>query len=101
MLSDKFVDMKKNWFTYIRRRFRSLKNKLGLWLLRGTDYPQHPKLEVKQTIMATTIKSVPVLREKAAVRFNSKAEKSIAKKSSVNFSKQAEIASKILKKAKI
>lgn len=51
--------------------------------------------------MAIAIKTVPVLKEKAAVRFDSNAQSSIAKKSSVKFSKQVAISSKILAKAKI
>jgi len=51
--------------------------------------------------MAIAIKSVPVLKTSAAVRFDSNAKSSIAKKSSVKFSKQAAVSSKILAKAKI
>ena len=51
--------------------------------------------------MAIAIKSVPVLKEDVAVRFNSNAQNYIAKKSTVKFSKQIAISSKILAKAKI
>lgn len=51
--------------------------------------------------MAIAIKSVPVLKEKAAEKFNSTAQASIAKKSSINFTKQIEVYSKILAKAKL
>lgn len=51
--------------------------------------------------MAITIKGVPVLKESAAVRFDSNAQDAIAKKSSVKFSQQVAISSKILAKAKI
>ncbi|MEO9258016.1 MAG: hypothetical protein ABI207_06515 [Crocinitomicaceae bacterium] len=51
--------------------------------------------------MAIAIKSVPVLREEVAVRFDRTARISIAKKSSVKFSEQIAVSSKILKKAKI
>ncbi len=51
--------------------------------------------------MAIAIKSVPVLKESVAVQFDSNARESIAKKSSVKFSRQIASASKILAKAKI
>ena len=51
--------------------------------------------------MANTIKSIPELKEKAAVTFNKKVFANAATKSSVNFSKQVSIASQILAKAKI
>jgi hypothetical protein len=51
--------------------------------------------------MAIAIKSVPVLKRSAAVRFDSNAKASVAKKSSVNFSRQVAISSKILAKAKL
>ena len=51
--------------------------------------------------MAIAIKSIPVLKDAAATTFTKKIAVSNAKKSSVNFSKQAEIASRILAKAKI
>ncbi len=51
--------------------------------------------------MAIAIKTVPVLKEKAAVRFNSSADASIEKKASIKFSKQIAISCKILAKAKI
>lgn len=51
--------------------------------------------------MAIAIKSVPVLKDEAAVRFDNTAKASIAKKSTVKFSKQVALSSKILAKAKI
>jgi hypothetical protein len=51
--------------------------------------------------MAITIKSVPVLKKSAAVRFDSNAKASMAKKSTVKFAKQVAISAKILAKAKI
>lgn len=51
--------------------------------------------------MAIAIKSVPVLKMSAAVKFNSNAQVSIAKKSSIKFSKQIAVSSVILAKAKI
>ena len=51
--------------------------------------------------MAIVIKSIPVLKNKAATAFNQKAAENTAKKFSVNFSKQASISAKILAKAKI
>lgn len=51
--------------------------------------------------MAIAIKGVPVLKESVAVRFDSNAKASLAKKSSVNFLKQIAISSKILAKAKL
>lgn len=50
--------------------------------------------------MAIAIKSVPILKDKAAEKFNSNATASIAKKSTVKFTKQIEAYSKILAKAK-
>ncbi len=51
--------------------------------------------------MATKIKSIPVLRDKAAQAFISTVKVNTAKKSSVDFSKQVSVVSKILAKAKI
>lgn len=51
--------------------------------------------------MAIAIKSIPVLKDKEAVNFTTKVNENYAKKSSVDFSKQSSIASKILAKAKI
>jgi hypothetical protein len=51
--------------------------------------------------MAIAIKSIPVLKDKAAVSFTQKVAESSAKKSSINFSKQTSISIKILAKAKL
>jgi len=51
--------------------------------------------------MAIAIKSIPVLRDKAAQAFTSSATVNTAKKSTVDFSKQVSVTSKILAKAKI
>jgi hypothetical protein len=51
--------------------------------------------------MAIAIKSIPVLKNEAAKAFLDKVSGSTAKKSSVDFSKQADVASKILAKAKL
>ncbi|WCO02905.1 hypothetical protein [Psychroserpens ponticola] len=51
--------------------------------------------------MAIAIKSIPVLKDKAAAHFTSKVAENSAKKSSVDFSKQTSIAARILAKAKI
>ena len=51
--------------------------------------------------MAIAIKSIPVLKAKAAKAFTSTVTANTAKKSSVDFSKQANVASKILAKAKL
>ena len=51
--------------------------------------------------MAIAIKSIPILKDKAAVIFNEKVAVSTAMKSSVNFSKQTAISARILAKAKI
>lgn len=50
--------------------------------------------------MATEIKNIPVLKKEAASIFNEKADRNTANRSSVDFSKQVSIASKILAKAK-
>ena len=51
--------------------------------------------------MAIAIKSIPALKNEAAKAFLDKVSGCTAKKSSVDFSKQADIASKILAKAKL
>lgn len=51
--------------------------------------------------MAIAIKSIPVLRDKAAKVFTLTVNANSAKRSSVDFSKQVSTASKILAKAKI
>lgn len=51
--------------------------------------------------MAITIKGVPVLKKKAAASFNRNAASAEAKKGTIEFSKQIQISSKILAKAKI
>jgi len=51
--------------------------------------------------MANAIKAVPILRDKVASAFNTKAKASSLKKSTIKFAKQASISSKILAKAKI
>ena len=49
--------------------------------------------------MATTIKSIPVLKEADAEGFVVKAQASLAKRATVNFSKQVQTTHSILKKA--
>ncbi len=51
--------------------------------------------------MAIAIKSIPVLRDRVAQAFTATVTVNTAKKSSVDFSKQANVASKILAKAKL
>jgi hypothetical protein len=51
--------------------------------------------------MATTIKSIPVLKANEAKAFDAKVTANATKKATVNFSKQAATASKIFAKAKI
>ncbi len=51
--------------------------------------------------MAIAIKSIPVLKDKVAQTFTATVTVNTAKKSSVDFSKQANVASKILAKAKL
>jgi len=51
--------------------------------------------------MAIEIKTIPVLENKTAERFISKAEKALSKKGSVDFSKEVKSAKKILEKAKL
>lgn len=52
-------------------------------------------------IMAIAIKSIPVLKDEAARAFTSAVTENTSKKSSVDFSKQVSVATKILAKAKI
>lgn len=51
--------------------------------------------------MAINIKSIPVLKEKAARDFSRKIASTTLQKSSVNFSKEIAVSDKILQKAKI
>ena len=51
--------------------------------------------------MAIAIKSIPVLKSKAAANFSNKILKIYARRSFIDFSKQTSVASKILAKAKI
>jgi len=51
--------------------------------------------------MALVIKSIPVLKEKVAASFVRNASAQSEKKATVDFSRQAEQASKILAKAKL
>lgn len=51
--------------------------------------------------MAIAIKSIPVLKDKAADHFNTKVAENSVKKSSIDFSKQTAVAAKILAKAKL
>lgn len=51
--------------------------------------------------MAIAIKSIPILKDELAKKFNESAQASLSKKGSVNFSAQVATASKILAKAKI
>ena len=51
--------------------------------------------------MALELKSIPVLRGDVAKKFIEKAEANMSKKATVDFSKQAESARAILKKAKM
>jgi hypothetical protein len=51
--------------------------------------------------MATKIKSIPVLEKTAAIKFDSKARIAVSKKSTVRFTDQIEMSSKIIAKAKI
>ena len=52
-------------------------------------------------LMATTIKSIPVLKEKAAVTFNNKVMANSARRATIDFSAQSSVASRILAKAKL
>lgn len=61
-------------------------------------------MQKKQTfvlIMAIAIKSIPVLRGKLAEQFIDKAEKNLSKRATIDFSKQVQIANRILEKAKM
>lgn len=51
--------------------------------------------------MAILIRSIPVLKGKTAEDFDRKAELAYEKKGTVDFSKEVEIAKKILAKAKL
>lgn len=51
--------------------------------------------------MAIAIKSIPVLKDSAADNFTSRVSENTAKKSSIDFSKQSSVASKILAKARL
>ncbi|WP_335966923.1 hypothetical protein [Galbibacter sp. PAP.153] len=51
--------------------------------------------------MAIAIKSIPVLKSKAAAQFTSKIADNTAKKSSIDFSKESDMAARILAKAKL
>lgn len=51
--------------------------------------------------MAIAIKSIPILKTEAAVRFNNNAKNAILKKTPVNFAKEIAVTEKILAKAKI
>ena len=51
--------------------------------------------------MAIAIKSIPVLKDKAAANFTSKVAENSARKYSVDFSKQTSVAAKILAKANL
>ncbi len=51
--------------------------------------------------MAIAIKSIPVLKNDAAKSFADKVAFNVANKSTVDFSKQSQVTSKILAKAKI
>ena len=51
--------------------------------------------------MAIAIKSIPVLTREVAQQFVERAEKNYSQKASIDFSKQVNIANKILAKAKL
>jgi hypothetical protein len=51
--------------------------------------------------MAIAIKSIPVLKDNAAVHFTTKVAENSAKRFTIDFSKQTSVASKILAKAKL
>lgn len=51
--------------------------------------------------MATSIKSIPVLKANEAKNFDAKVTANATKKATINFTKQSVTASKILAKAKI
>ena len=50
--------------------------------------------------MAIAIKSIPVLKDKAAERFIKQADENVKLKETIEFSEQVKIAEKILEKAK-
>ena len=52
-------------------------------------------------VMAIAIKSIPVLKNKAAVHFTNKVTENSARRNTIDFSQQTTIASKILAKAKL
>jgi hypothetical protein len=51
--------------------------------------------------MAIAIKSIPLLKQRAAKRFLDKAEESLLQKGSIDFSKEVATAKRILGKAKL
>ena len=51
--------------------------------------------------MAIAIRQIPLLKGKVASAFNKKANEAIAKKHSIDFSAQTEMARKILAKSKL
>jgi|AOAMet_66_BLW_10_1038536.scaffolds.fasta_scaffold11538_1 hypothetical protein len=51
--------------------------------------------------MAIAIKSIPVLTEQSAKRFSTLASRNLAKKNTIDFTKQSKTASLILKKSKL
>lgn len=51
--------------------------------------------------MAIAIKSIPVLTEQSASRFSKLASTNLAKRNTIDFTKQSKAASLILKKAKL
>ena len=59
------------------------------------------KISKDVTAIAEAMKGGLVLKDKAAVHFTSKVAENSAKKSSIDFSKQTSVASKILAKAKL
>jgi len=78
-----------NW-----RSYGSILMILGVFI--NTLYLHSTKL-----IMAIAIKSIPVLKDKAASSFTKRITANFSKKSSVDFSKQSVMSSRILAKAKI
>lgn len=53
------------------------------------------------TIMAIAIKSIPILKSRAAATFTQKIKANSLNRRAINFSKQSKTATKILSKAKI
>lgn len=51
--------------------------------------------------MAITIKNIPILEKDVALRFETNAQNSLARKSLIKFRKELDISAKILAKAKI